>query len=69
MYLKLGNGIETIDGVDYINIAPTSTNDNPAGSLRPGRTSQGWIQQNGNVYVPVERTTEFRIFSRKVNND
>jgi hypothetical protein len=62
-------GIETIGGVDYINISPTSENDDPDGDLGPSRTGQGWIRQNGNVYVPVERTTEYRIYSRPIDNE
>jgi hypothetical protein len=62
-------GIETIGGIDYINISPTSESDNPVGNLGPSRTGQGWIRQNGNVYVPVDRTTEYRIFSRPIDNE
>jgi hypothetical protein len=62
-------GIDTINGIDYVIISPTSENDDPTGGLGPGRTGQGWIRQNDNVYVPVERTTEYRIFSTPNNNE
>jgi hypothetical protein len=62
-------GIETIGGIDYVTISPTSVNDNPADILGPSRTGQGWIRRNGNVYIPVEETTEYRIFSAPKNNE
>jgi hypothetical protein len=62
-------GIDTIGGVDYVIISPTSEHDDPVGNLGPSRTGQGWIRQNGNVYVPVEQTTAYRIFSRPINNE
>jgi hypothetical protein len=58
-------GIDTEGGQDYIIIAPTSKNDYNVGP-NTVRYGQGWIQKNGNILVPVERTSAYVTFSRSL---
>jgi RHS repeat-associated protein len=54
-------------GTDYLAISPTSTSDNPSGGLGAGRLGQGWMQKSdGEIWVPVEKTTAYRIYSKPI---
>jgi hypothetical protein len=54
-------------GTDYFAISPTSTSDNPSGDLSSGRLGQGWVKKdNGEVWVPVDKTTAYRIYSKPI---
>ena len=56
-------GKETVDGIDYFVISPTSTNDSSvsAGSLR---YAQGWKKNSaGEILVPVDKVRAYRIYS------
>ena len=57
-------GIETINGKDYIKISPTSQNDF-AVDPEDLRGKQGWLRNsNGDILVPVDQTKEYVNFTR-----
>jgi len=60
-------GIETVGGIDYIKISPTSKNDYKVGANTP-RGGQGWIERNGEILVPVDKTSAYVTFSRSLTD-
>ena len=61
------NGKETVDGIDYFVISPTSVNDSNITSTSL-RGIQGWKKNSNNeILVPVNKVKEYRVFSEAVS--